>query len=160
MGSELSRAGRFVGGDLSRRSEARSRLAEGHRRRRRAAALNATSAVRLLGRRNVSERSGSDARTGPWMTMREDRITLYPVGREARYPDLSCTGEGKAQQRRDPSERAGRLLPWTSTVTRLSWLVSWLTSATLLAAGYKPGQHGASGGKAGGQIAPQRDHQL
>jgi hypothetical protein len=29
--------------------------------------------------------------------MQEDRITLYPVGREARYPDLSYTGEGKAQ---------------------------------------------------------------
>ena len=58
------------------------------------------------------------------MTMQEVRITLYPVGREARYPDLSYTGEGKAQSGRDPSVRAGRLLPWFSTVTRLSWLTS------------------------------------
>ena len=56
--------------------------------------------------------------------MRNDRITLYPVGREARYPDLSCTGEGKAQHRRDPSVGAGRLCPRFSTVTRRSWLRS------------------------------------
>jgi len=27
----------------------------------------------------------------------EHRITLYPVGRTARTPNPSCTGEGKAQ---------------------------------------------------------------
>jgi len=27
----------------------------------------------------------------------EHRITLYPVGRMARTPNPSCTGEGKAQ---------------------------------------------------------------
>ena len=41
-----------------------------------------------------------------------------------RYPNLSCTGEGKAQKRRDPSERAGWLDPWVTTVTRLSWFTS------------------------------------
>src|SRR6516162_7120373 len=35
------------------------------------------------------------------------RITLYPVGHEGPYPNSSCTGEGKAQNRRDPSERTG-----------------------------------------------------
>jgi hypothetical protein len=91
------------------------------------------------------------------MTMREVRITLYPVGREARYPDLSCTGEGTAQQGRDPSERAGRLLPWMSTVTRLSWLTS-----AVIARGRSQTrtQHGADGDDAGGQIAPQRHHQF
>lgn len=89
--------------------------------------------------------------------MRNDRITLYPVGREARYPDLSCTGEGKAQQRRDPSERAGGLRPWMSTVTRLSWLTS-----AIIARGRSQSwmQHSAGGHDAGGQIAPQRHHQL
>src|SRR5207244_10989016 len=91
------------------------------------------------------------------MTMRQDRITLYPVGRAARYPDLSCTGGGKAQQGRDPSERAGRLLPWMTTVTRLSWLTS-----VVIACDRSQGwtQHGAGGNDAGGQIAPQCHHQL
>jgi hypothetical protein len=35
------------------------------------------------------------------------RITLYPVGLDARTPNPSCTGEGKAQKRRDPSTKAG-----------------------------------------------------
>ena len=81
------------------------------------------------------------------MTMREDRITLYPVGRKARYPDLSCTGEGKAQNRRDPSERAGCLLPWTTTVTRLSWL----TSAIMVRGRSQSWtKHGAGGDHTGG----------
>lgn len=33
------------------------------------------------------------------------RITLYPVGCETRYPNLSCTSESKAQKRRDPSTK-------------------------------------------------------
>ena len=89
--------------------------------------------------------------------MRQDRITLYPVGHVARYPDLSCTGEGKAQQGRDPSERAGWLLPWMTTVTRLSWLRSVVIARDRSQARV---QHGAGGNDAGGQIAPQRDHQL
>lgn len=89
--------------------------------------------------------------------MRNDRITLYPVGREARYPDLSCTGEGKAQQGRDPSERAGRLLPWMTTVTRLSWLTLAVIGRGRLRTRT---QHGADRDDAGGQVAPQRYHQL
>jgi hypothetical protein len=30
------------------------------------------------------------------------RITLYPVGREDPYPNLSCTGESKAQKETGP----------------------------------------------------------
>ena len=52
------------------------------------------------------------------------RITLYPVGHEGPYPDSSCTGEGKAQNRRDPSERTGSFIPWVTPVTRLSWFTS------------------------------------
>src|SRR5229473_2111502 len=33
------------------------------------------------------------------------RITLYPVRARTRYPNLSCTGESKAQKRRDPSTK-------------------------------------------------------
>jgi hypothetical protein len=89
--------------------------------------------------------------------MRQDRITLYPVGREARYPDLSCTGEGEAQQGRDPSERAGGLLPWMTTVTRLSWLTSAVIGR---GRSQRWTQHGAGGNDTGREIAPQRHHQL
>jgi hypothetical protein len=91
------------------------------------------------------------------MAMREDRITLYPVGHETRYPDLSCTGEGKAQQGRDPSERAGCWLPWMTTVTRLSWLTSVVIARDRSRSGT---QHSAGRDNAGGQVAPQRHHQL
>src|SRR5260370_5381242 len=47
-------------------------------------------------------------------------------GARARNPDLSCTGEGKAQKRRDPSESAAQNGPWMTTVTRLSWVTSAL----------------------------------
>ena len=89
--------------------------------------------------------------------MRNDRITLYPVGREARYPDLSCTGEGKAQHRRDPSVGAGRLCPRFSTVTRRSWLTSAVMARSRSQSWT---QHGADGNNAGRQVAPQRHHQL
>ena len=60
----------------------------------------------------------------------EHRITLYPVGRESPDPNPSCTGEGKAQQRREPSTSNGIVEPWVGTVTRLSWLTSaaWLAA--------------------------------
>ncbi len=45
-----------------------------------------------------------------WAVCDECANTASPCirfGRETRYPNLSCTGESKAQNRRDPSERAG-----------------------------------------------------
>jgi hypothetical protein len=77
------------------------------------------------------------------MTMRQDRITLYPVGRETRYPDLSCTGEGKPSKDGTLLREREVLLPWMRTVTRLSWL----TSATLRwRLSYKLGRNTAPAG--------------
>src|SRR6202045_2412049 len=85
------------------------------------------------------------------------RITLYPVGRDRPYPNSSCTGEGKAAKRRDPSEKAGWLGPWMRTVTRLSFVMLTLMGR----GGSKAGvQHGARGHHAGFEISPQRHHQL
>src|SRR5712691_1402938 len=85
------------------------------------------------------------------------RITLYPVGRDSPYPNSSCTGEGKAEKRRDPSEKAGWLGPWMRTVTRLSFVMSTITGRGGSQAGV---QHGAGGHHAGFEISPQRHHQL
>src|ERR1700751_2882380 len=85
------------------------------------------------------------------------RITLYPVGHEGPYPNSSCTGEGKAQKRRDPSERTGSVIPWVTPVTRLSWF----TSAVIARGRLQARAHdGAGGNDAGRQITPQRHHQL
>src|SRR3981081_2304848 len=70
------------------------------------------------------------------------RIPLYPVGRDSPYPNSSCTGEGKAVKRRDPSEKAGWLGPWMRTVTRLSFVMLIITGRGRSQAGV---QHGASG---------------
>src|SRR5450755_1161909 len=85
------------------------------------------------------------------------RITLYPVGRDSPDPNSSCTGEGKAAKRRDPSEKAGRLGPWMTAVTRLSFVMSAIIGGGRLQAG---SQHGAGGHHAGLEISPQRHHQL
>src|ERR1700730_3577350 len=85
------------------------------------------------------------------------RITLYPVGRDRPYPNSSCTGEGKAAKRRDPSEKAGWLGPWMRTVTRLSFVMLTLMGRGGSQAGV---QHGARGHHAGFEISPQRHHQL
>src|ERR1700731_1246535 len=85
------------------------------------------------------------------------RITLYPVGRQRPYPIPSCTGEGKAAKRRDPSEKAGWLGPWMRTVTRLSFVMSAIIGRGRLQAGT---QHGAGRHYAGLEISPQRHHQL
>ena len=85
------------------------------------------------------------------------RITLYPVGRDRPYPNSSCTGEGKAAKRRDPSEKAGWLGPWMRTVTRLSFVMLPLMGRGRSQAGV---QHGAGGHHAGFEISPQRHHQL
>jgi hypothetical protein len=61
----------------------------------------------------------------------EIRITLYPVGRDGPYPNSSCTGEGKAAKRRDPSEKAGWLGPWMRAVTRLSFVMSAIIVAAV-----------------------------
>ena len=78
-------------------------------------------------------------------------------GTTARYPNLSCTGESKAQKRRDPSEGAGCLGPWVTTVTRLSWFTS-----AIIARGRSEAwtQHGAGRHHAGLEITPERHHQL
>src|SRR6266853_5941019 len=87
------------------------------------------------------------------------RITLYPVGRDSPDPNSSCTGEGKAEKRRDPSEKAGCLGPWTRTVTRLSFVTSG--AAGRRGRGLQARmQHGAGGHHAGLEISPQRHHQL
>src|SRR5260370_5324481 len=57
------------------------------------------------------------------------RINLYPVGCGDPDPDLSCTGEGKAQKRRDPSTKAESEDPSPGSVTRLSWVTSAVISA-------------------------------
>src|SRR5260370_39205236 len=85
------------------------------------------------------------------------RITLYPVGRDGPDPNSSCTGEGKAAKRRDPSEKAGRLGPWMRTVTRLSFVMSAIIGRGRSQAG---AQHGAGGYHAGLEISPQCHHQL
>src|SRR6202163_1909228 len=85
------------------------------------------------------------------------RITLYPVGRDRPYPNSSCTGEGKAAKRRDPSEKAGWLGPWMRTVTRLSFVMLTLMGRGGSQAG---AQHGARRHHAGFEISPQRHHQL
>src|SRR5216683_4758309 len=87
----------------------------------------------------------------------KNRITLYPVGRDSPYPNSSCTGEGKAAKRRDPSEKAGWLGPWMRTVTRLSFVMSAIIGGGRSQAGV---QHGAGGHHAGLEISPQRHHQL
>src|SRR5258708_11350277 len=87
------------------------------------------------------------------------RITLYPVGRDSPDPNSSCTGEGKAEKRRDPSEKAGCLGPWTRTVTRLSFVTSG-------AAGRRGRrlqariQRRAGGHHAGLEISPHPPHPL
>src|SRR5712691_7529672 len=143
-----------------RRAQTRSRLAAGHRRRRRAAALTASSTVRGL-------RSSGRRRAAMWRDVILDWAvndacgnTASPCirsGSVARNPDLSCTGEGKAQQRRDPSEGAGSVVPWMTTVTRLSWFTSAVIARGRLQART---QHGAGGHHAGLEITPQRNHEL
>src|SRR5882672_6055065 len=143
-----------------RRAQTRSRLAAGHRRRRRAAALTASSTVRGL-------RSSGRRRAAMWRDVILDWAvndacgnTASPCirsGSVARNPDLSCTGEGKAQQRRDPSERAGHVRPWVTTVTRLSWFTSAVIARGRLQART---QHGAGGHHAGLEITPERHHEL
>src|SRR5262245_11281476 len=93
----------------------------------------------------VNEACGSTA--SPWIGS----------GALARNPDLSCTGASKAQQRRDPSERAGQVRPWMTTVTRLSWFTS-----AAMARGRSDGwtQHGAGRHHAGLEITPQCHHKL
>jgi hypothetical protein len=52
-------------------------------------------------------------------------------GTRPRYPDLSCTGESKAQQRRDPSTKTVWVDPGWVTVTRLSWVTSAVMARAL-----------------------------
>src|SRR4030088_445565 len=77
-------------------------------------------------------------------------------GTKARYHNPSCTGEGKAQQRRDPSTKRVDHPGWVA-VTRLSWLTS-----AVIARGRSEAwtQHGAGRHHAGLEITPERHHQL
>src|SRR5260370_33718443 len=68
----------------------------------------------------------------------------------------SCTGEGKAEKRRDPSEKAGCLVPWMRTVTRLSCVMSAIIGRGRSQART---QHGPGGQHAGFEISPQGHHQ-
>src|SRR5579859_2308420 len=85
------------------------------------------------------------------------RITLYPIGRDDPYPNSSCTGEGEAAKRRDPSEKSGWLGPWMRTFTRRSVVMSAVIGRGRLPA---RAQHGAGGHHAGLEISPQRHHQF
>src|SRR5258708_5640911 len=85
------------------------------------------------------------------------RITLYPVGRDSPYPNSSCTGEGKAAKRRDPSEKAGWLGPGMGRVPRLSFVMSAIIGRGRSQVGV---QHSARGHHAGLEVSPQCHHQL
>src|SRR5258708_33182892 len=78
-------------------------------------------------------------------------------GTKARYPNPSCTGEGKAQQRRDPSTRTVSVDPEWVTVTRLSWFTSAIIARDRSEART---QHGAARHHTGREITPERHHQL
>src|SRR5882757_2886127 len=102
-----------------------------------------------------------------WAVYDECGITASPCirsGARARYPNLSCTSEGKAQQRRDPSERAGVLSPWMTTVTRLSWFTSAVVAGGQLDVWARcsegRAQHRASRHYAGLEITPQCHHEF
>ena len=77
-------------------------------------------------------------------------------GDGARYPNPSCSDEGAAHERRDPSERAGAS-PWMRAVTRLSLVTSAGGMARRSAARR---EHGAVGDDASLEIAPQRHHEF
>src|SRR3981189_3517924 len=102
-----------------------------------------------------------------WAVYDECGITASPCirsGARARYPNLSCTSEGKAQQRRDPSERAGSSSPWMTTVTRLSWFTSVVVAGGRLDVWARRSggrvQHCADRHHTGVEITPQRHHEL
>jgi hypothetical protein len=86
--------------------------------------------------RDVLVRVGSGLtccpRLGREVACGEHRINLYPVGCGGPDPDLSCTGEGKAQKRRDPSTKAESEDPSPDSVTRLSWVTSAVIGAPAL----------------------------
>ena len=117
---------------LVRRTEQRSRLAAGHRHRRRVAALTAARTARsyqsdILAR---METAWCDIRDWAVMSLYgKHRINLYPVGSGGPDPDLSFTGEGTAQNRRDPSTKAESEDPSPGSVTRLSWVTSAVIGA-------------------------------
>jgi hypothetical protein len=75
--------------------------------------------------RGVGARHGRRNVILDWAVNDECGNTASPCirsGARTRYPNLLCTGESKAQKRRDPSDRAGRSSPWVTAVTRLSWV--------------------------------------
>jgi hypothetical protein len=124
-----------------RRAQPRSRLAPAPSgataARRRAAVLRAASTAPDLAGSGGGRSGGLAQRPGfvlgrrlraywpgGWAFVHSEpraRITLYPVERHgARNPNPSCTVEGVAQERWDPSERAALFGPRMSTVTHPS----------------------------------------
>ena len=77
----------------------------------------------------------------------QHRINLYPVGCGDPDPDLSCTGEGKAQKRRDPSTKAESEDPSPGSVTRLSWVTSAVIGAPASVKGLGASQHRLARGR-------------
>ena len=73
-------------------------------------------------------------------------------------PNPSCTGEGKAQNRRDPSTKAGSVDPRAGTVTRLSWVTSAVIGAPAVLR--SSGAVRRRSGTTPAVVTPQRDHQL
>jgi hypothetical protein len=115
--------------------------------------------ARLEGRDDWSRAERQDVILD-WAVNVECESTASPCirsGTRPRYPDLSCTGESKAQKRRDPSTTTVWVNPGWVTVTRLSWVTS-----AVIARGRSEArtQHGAGGHHAGRQITPQRHHEL
>jgi hypothetical protein len=144
-----------------RRTEQRSRLAAGHRHRRRVAALTAARTARSYQSDILACMETAWCDVLDWVVMSlcgEHRINLYPVGRGGPDPDLSFTGEGTAQNRRDPSTKAESEDPSPGSVTRPSWFTPAVIGARRCSEAWT--HHGAGWHQAGFQIAPQRNHQL
>jgi hypothetical protein len=95
---------------MGRRAQPRSRLAAGHRRRRRAAALTAASTARDFAGLGTKVRAWRRHDVIPGLGLLQvcGNNTASPCirsGSMARSPNPSCTSEGAAQNRRDPSTK-------------------------------------------------------
>src|SRR5436190_18606317 len=77
----------------------------------------------------------------------QDDRPLYPVGCGDLDLNLSCTGEGKAQKRRDPSTKAESEDPSPGSVTRLSWVTSAVIGAPAFAKGLGASQRRLARGR-------------
>jgi hypothetical protein len=83
--------------------------------------------ARLDGRDDEARAERHDVIPGLGRLQACDNNTASPCirsGSIARCPNPSCTSEGMAQERRDPSEETGCVVPWMRTVTRRSRVTS------------------------------------